>query len=468
MKKLSKTATIGSIAFMSAAIIATAIQTKVNVKDTTDETVYFESNNDLVTDTPMQGLAEISSEEYSSYLAQSDDYLSDVEIDVQQENAKEDNEADTAEDTSDDTIDAATDETSDVSEEEDAEQETSEFDTVAISVANPYVNVRKAASEDSEILGKLYKGAIGEIVLTEGDWVKIESGSVTGYVKAEYIISGDDAQKVFDEYTRKIATVTTQTLRVRSEATTESSIITQVAQGEKFEVVSESDGWVKIDVEGSLGYVSSDYLEFSYDYDTAISIEEEKKALEEAAAAEAAALKKEQEAKKAAEAAAAKKAAEEKAAAEAKKAAEEAAAKKAAEEKAAADNTQKTQTTTSGAMSYSDDDLKLLTCLIQAEAGGESYEAQLAVANVVLNRVKSSSFPNSISGVIYQSGQFGVVSNGALSRRLNNYTASGNAYKAAKAALNGTNNIGTRKYFNRTDATGSHSNSVVIGLQVFW
>ena len=117
--------------------------------------------------------------------------------------------------------------------------------------------------------------------------------------------------------------------------------------------------------------------------------------------------------------------------------------------------------------SAASDDVTLLAALCQYEAG-TNYENCLAVANVVLNRVHSSSYPNSIRGVIYQSGQFGTVTSGALNRFLSG--PSSTCIKAAKAALAGSNNIGGRLQFRAVWATdpSSHSNSVVIGDNCFF
>ncbi len=90
--------------------------------------------------------------------------------------------------------------------------------------------------------------------------------------------------------------------------------------------------------------------------------------------------------------------------------------------------------------SYSDADLRLMSGIIYAEAGGESFQGQVAVGIVVMNRKRSSSFPNTVNGVIYQPYQFGPVSNGSLNRALamyDNGTLSRSCIRAAKLALNG-------------------------------
>lgn len=96
-------------------------------------------------------------------------------------------------------------------------------------------------------------------------------------------------------------------------------------------------------------------------------------------------------------------------------------------------------------------DLNLLARLVYAEARGESYTGQVAVASVVLNRVKNSSFPNSVAGVIYQSGAFSVVNDGQI-----NLTPNQTAISAAQDALNGWDpSYGAIYYFNPNTATSS-------------
>ena len=103
----------------------------------------------------------------------------------------------------------------------------------------------------------------------------------------------------------------------------------------------------------------------------------------------------------------------------------------------------------SSSSSSNSSDLNLLARLIYGEARGESYTGQVAVGAVVLNRVKSSSFPNTISGVIYQSGAFDAVSDGQI-----NLTPNSTAKKAAQDALNGWDpSYGAIYYFNPATAT---------------
>jgi len=103
---------------------------------------------------------------------------------------------------------------------------------------------------------------------------------------------------------------------------------------------------------------------------------------------------------------------------------------------------QSTDTAASSASSYVSADHRLLSKLVYAEARGESYKGQVAVAAVVLNRVASASFPNTVSGVIYQSGAFSSVSNGSI-----NCTPSSSCIRAALDALNGWDPTGGCLYF---------------------
>lgn len=96
-------------------------------------------------------------------------------------------------------------------------------------------------------------------------------------------------------------------------------------------------------------------------------------------------------------------------------------------------------------------DRLLLAALIQCEAGGEPYEGQVAVGAAVMNRVKSTAFPDDIYGVIYDDGQFGPVTDGKLERLLASGDISPGCMQAADEALSGVSNIGDRMYFNRKD-----------------
>lgn len=163
----------------------------------------------------------------------------------------------------------------------------SPYENIGISIAESYVRVRKKATTDSEMVGKLYKGCIANIVKYEGDWVKIKSGNVEGYIMAEYLAIGEKAEPVIEKNVSKIATVTTETLKVRDKKSVDSTCLTLIPEGETYDVINDYDHWVKISIDdGDIkGYVSRDYVKVDYDFEYAISIEEEqaKLAAEEAA-----------------------------------------------------------------------------------------------------------------------------------------------------------------------------------------
>lgn len=118
--------------------------------------------------------------------------------------------------------------------------------------------------------------------------------------------------------------------------------------------------------------------------------------------------------------------------------------------------------TTSSSSSASSTDLNLLARVVYGEARGEPYTGQVAVAAVVLNRVRSSSFPNSVAGVVYQSGAFDCVSDGQI-----NLTPNQSAYKAAKDALNGWDpTYGCLFYYNPRTATSKWMLSRTVKLSI--
>lgn len=173
----------------------------------------------------------------------------------------------------------------------------SEYANVGISIAADYVNIRKKPSTDSQIVGKLYRGSAATISRTEGDWVYIKSGSVSGYIMKDYLAIGYSAEKLINQFGTKWATVTTETLRVR-EKTSETSRILDLLPGEEsYEVLKEESEWAKIRVDGdTTGYVKKDYIKISVQFKKAVSIEEEREEARRKAAAAAAAAEEQRKA----------------------------------------------------------------------------------------------------------------------------------------------------------------------------
>lgn len=184
------------------------------------------------------------------------------------------------------TTEAATEEetTEEASEEETTEAATEEeqdFRGLVIAQVNNYVNVRSIPSEDGEIVGKLYDKSVGEFEEEVNGWYKITSGNCTGYVKAEYCVTGDEAQALAKQVGTTYAVVNTTTLKVRQEASTESAVLGLVPIEEELVVVEELDGWVKVAIEEGDGYVSREYVNLRTDF-----VHAESKAEEEARLAE--------------------------------------------------------------------------------------------------------------------------------------------------------------------------------------
>lgn len=315
-------------------------------------------------------------------------------------------------------------------------QEQQEWQTKLMPKVEESLNVRAQADEQSDIVGKLYKGSVADIVENDGTWAHIKSGNVDGYVNVSYCVTGTDALSYAYDTCGEIATVNTDGLRVREAANTESKALEVADQGKTYQVdraAQAQDGWIAVVSDSQTGYIAADYATRSLNTRVGITIEEEQAQI---------AAQKEAE----------RKAAEEKAAAEAAKAAQ----------KNTSENTSsnKAETTQGEAVSAGADDLTLLAAIIECEAGGESYECQLAVGAAVINRVKSSSYPNSISGVIYQKGQFGPASSGKLARKLSG-SISSSCYSAAQEAMSGVDNTGGCTSFN------DHGSGISIGNMKF-
>lgn len=204
-------------------------------------------------------------------------------------------------------------------------QTASEFADIAVAQVNHYVNVRQEPDTESEILGKLYdKSAATVLETTEDGWYRITSGSVNGYVKAEYVVVGDE--ELARSVGTRLATVTTTTLFVRTEPTTEAKVLTMLPDGDDVVVTDEStEGWAKVSTADGDGYVALDYVTLSTEYIHAESKAEEEARLAREEAERQAAARAAEEARKAREAEAARAAAEQEAA---RRAAEKQEAKK--------------------------------------------------------------------------------------------------------------------------------------------
>ncbi|MBR1771816.1 MAG: C40 family peptidase [Lachnospiraceae bacterium] len=168
--------------------------------------------------------------------------------------------------------------------EQKVDTEAEQFRNLVIAQVNNYVNVRSIPSEEGEILGKLYDDSVGTLLGEEDGWYQIKSGSVTGYVKAEFCVTGDEAVELAKKVGTRLATVTTTTLKVRTEPSMEASVLGLVPMEDELVVSDEVEGWVKVDVEEGLGWVSTDYVTLRTEFVQAESKEEEEARLKKEAA----------------------------------------------------------------------------------------------------------------------------------------------------------------------------------------
>lgn len=295
------------------------------------------------------------------------------------------------------------------------EEEAGAEGTLVMAKVSQSVNIRESASQESEKVGVLYKDCGGDILEQQGDWTKIKSGDVVGWVNNEYLYFGEEAQQLAEEVGILTAYAQTETLRVRKEANTEAGILGLLANGEALEAISEEGDWVSVSYEGSTGYVSAEYVKVVFGIDTAESMESIR-------------------------------------------AREEAAKVKAASEKQELVRVQKE------AVLATASELDILAALIQCEAGGEPYEGQVAVGAVVMNRVRCGGYPNTITEVIYQSGQFSPASGGKMESLILNNTTKASCRQAAQEAINGVSNVGDALHFRRK----GNREGLIIGNHVFW
>lgn len=295
-------------------------------------------------------------------------------------------------------------------EEEDSEEEKPESSLVMADVKNS-LNVRAEANEESERVGLMYADCGGEILERAEGWTKIKSGNLIGWASNDYLLFGEEALELAESVGRTLATVNADALRVRKEPGEDSGIWGLIQKDETVEAVVEesSDEWLAIEYEGELGYISSEFVttEFLVDNGETFSEIEERK-------------KREQE-----------------------------------ERNKLIANL--------GPVAIGTTDEMLLAALVYCEAGNQCYEGKLAVAAVVMNRVRSEAYPDTIAGVIYASGQFTPAGNGNVERRVE-LGVNEECIRAAREAINGATNIGTMTHFRRA----GNREGYVIQDHVFW
>lgn len=296
----------------------------------------------------------------------------------------------------------------------------SDFEDKVISYCEDRVSIYAEPDEASDVVGCMYSRSQADILEKGEIWTKISSGNVVGYVKNVYMLFGEEADKVAPFIGDKTTVVEADVLNVYASADLSSAVIAEFYAGETINAYEEVGDWVLVECESGYGYVQEDGISSSYDLATAWTIDEENAYIAEQARIEA----------------------------------ERREAERVVAARAAQAQSTSIGRTTNAAMSASDSEVYLLACIIEWEAGWEPYEGKLAVANVVLNRVRSPKFvQNSITDVIYAPGQFtGVLDgNGNVSERFAALLANGpshqESYTAAGEALAGVNNIGDYMFF---------------------
>lgn len=148
------------------------------------------------------------------------------------------------------------------------------YTNLGIADVSDNLNIRAIAAEDGRLVGKLPRNAACEVIDTDDTWAHIKSGSVEGYVSLEYLLTGVPAKFKAEELATTVAKVTTDSLKVRAEANTESEVITLVARGEELEVAAVEGDWVKVLLDDDEVFVSAEYVEVSAELGTAVTMSE--------------------------------------------------------------------------------------------------------------------------------------------------------------------------------------------------
>lgn len=312
-------------------------------------------------------------------------------------------------------------------ESEDTESEEEEEPEVLLAMADvdSVLNVRAEADADSEQVGVLYKDTGGKVLEQKDGWSKIESGELVGWAMDDYLVFGDEVKQRADESGNMVATISTDSLRVREEPNSLATILGYVSNDDVLTVAAMGDnGWVEITYNDTTGYINGDYLTVEPMLASGDTVE---------------AIQKKEEAKKQAE--------------------WEEAEKRASEAGFEMTLVESYEGTIS--------DMELLATIIYCEAGNQSHEGKVAVGNVVINRVNSGSFPNTFEAVIRAPKQFSPVASGKFDRMLGSDRVPENCYVAAQDAMDGISYVGDCLYFKNPKIAGAHA-GITIGDHVFW
>ncbi len=148
------------------------------------------------------------------------------------------------------------------------------YTNLGIANVDNNLNIRAVAADDGKLVGKLPKDAACEVLDEDGTWAHIRSGKVDGYVSLEYLLTGIPAKRRAEELAVTMARVTTDSLKVRAEANTDSEVVTLVPNGEELEVASVDGDWVKVFLDDEEVFVSAEYVKVSSELGTAVTMTE--------------------------------------------------------------------------------------------------------------------------------------------------------------------------------------------------
>ena len=328
--------------------------------------------------------------------------------------------------------------------------------------AKDMLDIHAEANTASAVVGQVMEDGHVAILAKYNDWVQIQAGEIAGWVPAENLveteISNEEAvaanEQVIAERTG--ATASEDEFFAEEEVQQDETAALQAEASEaaqnEIEEVQAAEEAARLEAEAQAKAAAEE----------AARLEAEAQA--KAAAEEAAQLEAEAQAKAAEEAARLEAEAQAKAAEEAARLEAEAQAKAAAEEAARLEAEAQQAALAAQTAAISTEELKLLANIIYCEAGSESYVGKVAVGNVIMNRVKSASQPNTITEVVYAKGQFSPVRNGSLQRALSSDKADAACYQAAIEALAGAQPVGGKLFFRRNNGRSGQ----VIGHHVFY
>lgn len=320
-------------------------------------------------------------------------------------------------------VEPKTEEKLNIHEKFDKEQERMLSELTMANISNT-LNVRSEASEESSRIGYMYRDCGGTILERKDGWTRIQSGALTGWCSDEYLVFGDEAVDMAEEVGQWMVTIDSEAVRVHSEPYADADVRTIMSKSDIADFLEiVDDYWISIDFDGEVGYIKAEFANITFHIDQGETMEQVKT-----------------------------------------RATIEERIRKEAERKAIVDAITANRTQNRGAVAPRDaDEVSLLAALIYCEAGNQSYEGMVGVGAVVMNRVKSPAYPNTIYSVIYASGQFTPAMSGKVARVYQS-GAPEMCYQAAIAALNGETTVGGATHFRRNNGRPGY----VLGDHVFW